>query len=221
MRRASDAPAYQRLALSAVAAAVALGLGLLLDVGSAVALLLGPRIGTGRAGSFVELVGRNGAARFVVFLIAGLVFLSWFQYAYSNVEALGRRRRFGVGWSIGGWLVPILHLWRPKQIANEVWQAADPVEGQQVSPLVTCWWLLFLFSSWGWLGSPAQKAEQMRDSTAVAVTLYAVDVAAAAFGIAFVLSASRRMDEAAGTRTEGLPGASALDSTAAPSVPAP
>ncbi len=32
-------------------------------------------------------------------------------------------RRYGHGWAIGGWFVPILNFWRPMQVVNDVWRA--------------------------------------------------------------------------------------------------
>src|SRR5215213_2684690 len=32
-----------------------------------------------------------------------------------------RDRRYGTGWALGSWFVPILNAWRPKQIINDIW----------------------------------------------------------------------------------------------------
>jgi len=68
----------------------------------------------------------------------------------------GAERRFGVGWAIGAWFVPVLNFWRPKQTANDIWSASDPTaEGKHLgSPLLTWWWLCFLLANWvGWIGA--------------------------------------------------------------------
>src|SRR3954447_3617244 len=52
----------------------------------------------------------------VVQLVASLAFLPWFHRSYRNVARVGAHVRYGTGWAIGAWFVPILSLWRPKQI---------------------------------------------------------------------------------------------------------
>ena len=42
-----------------------------------------------------------------VFIATGIFFLLWFHRAYRNLPALGDRR-YGTGWAIGGWFVPVL-----------------------------------------------------------------------------------------------------------------
>jgi hypothetical protein len=92
---------------------------------------------------------------YLVSVVAGAIgFLVWFRRAYSNVPATIRRpARFGRGWSIGAWFVPILNFWRPKQIGNDIWRAGDPEAiGNErwntlpVSQLVHWWWALYLLA---------------------------------------------------------------------------
>lgn len=87
----------------------------------------------------------------LLLLCAGL-FIAWFFQAYKNLRRLGvANLRYGNGWAIGGWFVPILGMWRPKQIANDVWRGSEP--GTEVSSgwravpvpsFVHWWWGLFL-----------------------------------------------------------------------------
>jgi hypothetical protein len=87
-------------------------------------------------------------------LVASLAFLPWFHRAYRNVERAGGRLRFTTGWAIGAWFVPILNLWRPKQIANDIWRSSQLDRGlasenwhsRPVSGLLHWWWVLYL----GW-----------------------------------------------------------------------
>jgi Domain of unknown function (DUF4328) len=82
---------------------------------------------------------------------AGL-FIAWFFQAYKNLRRLGvAGLRYGNGWAIGSWFVPILGMWRPKQIANDVWRGSEP--GTEVSSgwktvpvpsFLHWWWGLFL-----------------------------------------------------------------------------
>jgi hypothetical protein len=89
-------------------------------------------------------------------LCAGF-FIAWTSRVYKNAAALGAiEQRFGPGWAVGGWFVPVLAWWRPKQIVNDVWRTSDP-EAAAVLPrhqwqdvpvpaFITAWWLLWVFS---------------------------------------------------------------------------
>jgi hypothetical protein len=97
-----------------------------------------------------------GGVIWLIGLVAGAIgFLVWWYRAYSNLPGLtGHSRRFGRGWSIGAWFVPILSLWRPKQIGNDIWRGGDPkARGNErwmslpVSPLVHWWWAVYLLTS--------------------------------------------------------------------------
>src|SRR6476469_8990659 len=61
--------------------------------------------------------GIAGLLSFGAFIAAVFLFLRWFHAAYRNLKALGQPNlRFTTGWAIGGWFVPFINLWRPKQI---------------------------------------------------------------------------------------------------------
>jgi hypothetical protein len=88
----------------------------------------------------------------LLLLVAAGVFIAWFFQAYKNLRRLGvQNTRYGNGWAIGSWFVPILSLWRPKQIANDIWRGSergtDVNAGWKQVPvpaLVHWWWGLFL-----------------------------------------------------------------------------
>lgn len=105
-----------------------------------------------------DIVGDYDAyARWVGFealllLISAGVFIAWFFQAYKNLRRLGvQNMRYRNGWAIGSWFVPILSLFRPKQIANDIWRGSergtDVHAGWRSVPvpaLVHWWWGLFL-----------------------------------------------------------------------------
>ncbi len=102
-------------------------------------------------------VGIVSLAQVVVFTFVIVGFLAWFFRAYSNLEAVGARHlRLGRRWAVGAWFVPILALWRPKQIANDIWRGSDPAappaqgpdwRGGPVPALLAFWWGGFLLQS--------------------------------------------------------------------------
>ena len=108
------------------------------------------------------------ALSLAVFPIGPAVFLPWFYRAYTNLPRFGLRNlRFTSGWSVGAWFVPVLNLWRPKQIANDLERATaggtlhsvGRVESEPVSPLLHWWWAVFLASAFIGLGGSQYLSE--------------------------------------------------------------
>jgi hypothetical protein len=90
----------------------------------------------------------SGAVQTVMLVIGAFVWIAWFHASYANVEALGAKRRYGPGWAIGGWFIPIMSLWRPKQIANDLWAAGEPDGDPRRPPtLMLWWWLLWILGN--------------------------------------------------------------------------
>jgi len=105
-----------------------------------------------------DLTAITGVLIICLVIAAGVVFMNWLWRARSNAELLSvtehRRRR---GWIIGGWFCPIVNLWFPKQIVDDIWRASDPQHpsdvptfregGGPTSSLVTLWWAAFIIGS--------------------------------------------------------------------------
>jgi Domain of unknown function (DUF4328) len=93
-------------------------------------------------------------AQTAVFAIAAVFFIRWLHQAYANITALGAQYpRYSRGTAIWSWFVPILNLWRPKQVINDTWRATDPDapadQGdtwQQKYPpvLYAVWWFVWI-----------------------------------------------------------------------------
>ncbi len=63
----------------------------------------------------------------VVQLVIVVLFIVWMFRAAKNNEALGRSNaRFGPGWSIGSWFIPIANLVIPVLIVQDLWRGAMP-----------------------------------------------------------------------------------------------
>jgi hypothetical protein len=83
-----------------------------------------------------------------------VTFVIWFHRARTNVEWYpgARQQSLPRGWAIGGWFCPVVNLWFPPMITQEVWRAADPraplrggaTPGRLV--LVWGWWIAFIGS---------------------------------------------------------------------------
>ena len=158
--------------------------------------------------------GRQDLAAFLyvaTLVAAAIFFLRWFHLAYRNVDPLdpGRRRHL-TAWAIGGWFVPVLNLWRPKQIANDIWRGSEPEgrwEADAALPrpplLLTAWWTAWIvvtvtagFAGRGFLdeGTPVST----RDSDWADLAYSLVDIAAAVLAVVVVLRVTERQGERAG-----------------------
>jgi len=151
-----------------------------------------------------DVIAAVSIAEIVIYVIGLVIFLVWFWRAYANGPALGLRDpRFGKGWAIGAWFVPILNLFRPKQIANDAWRAGDPHRpldspfwrDDPVSPLLNWWWGVWLLS--GFVGNisrrlPYETVEEDKAFTTVAIFSSALWLVAAVLAIAVVRRTTSR-----------------------------
>ena len=91
------------------------------------------------------------------FILTSIVFLVFFHRAYSNLAVLGPgEQRWSTGWSVGYWFIPILNLFRPKQIANDIWRGSD---GSAIPAIFNWWWAFWI------LGGAAQFGSEERGIT--------------------------------------------------------
>jgi Domain of unknown function (DUF4328) len=145
-----------------------------------------------------------GLLQLALFVVAAIVFIRWLRAAYRNADAVAPGvRRYGHGWAIGAWFVPILNLWRPKQIVNDVWRAgAENPDDDRPSILLLAWWLSWIASTL--LGRVAGRAAVDQDTIAdlrTADFLYIVsdgwDAIVAVMAITVVRATTRRLDRKA------------------------
>jgi Domain of unknown function (DUF4328) len=67
-------------------------------------------------------------------------FIAWFHRCYRNTPAQERRR--STAWAVWGWFIPIVFLWQPKRIANDLVRSSM---GRFASPrVVSVWWAFFI-----------------------------------------------------------------------------
>jgi len=145
-----------------------------------------------------------GGVQLVLFVLAAGTFMAWLLGAYRNTDVVAPgTRRHGHGWAVGGWFVPILNLWRPKQIVNDVWRAgADDPAGARPSALLLAWWLSWIAT--GFLGRVAAGGAQNRDTIAeirdgdfLFIVSDGWDAIVAVMAIAVVNAVTRRLDHKA------------------------
>lgn len=147
---------------------------------------------------------------FLVLILAGIPFISWFYRAYRNLPLLDAKPRFSPSMAIACWLIPFANWVLPGMIGDEIWRAGRP-SGRPPrgdgSNLARVWWgvnvavsltvipllvaLSFLFGR----GGEAFALWTLLASAMVAVS--------AGLAIAFVRRASERLDALAGHAPPG------------------
>jgi hypothetical protein len=165
-----------------------------------------------------------GALELLAFVVGAVFFILWFHRAYSNLPALGvARRRFDSNAAIWPWFVPILNLWRPKQVANDIWRGSDPQVASRelrlaqdpVPPLLGFWWAGYIVSSMlgsraglSWWSTPTAEdagfsallgdsggAEDIRHAAILDLVASGVDIVAAVLAILVVRRLTARQLE--------------------------
>lgn len=85
-----------------------------------------------------------------------IVFFFWMYRSYKNLVELGvRGLQFSPGWAVGYFFVPILSLYRPCHVAQELWRASAPraeIDGRAwrnrpPSLIVAGWWTFWLLAA--------------------------------------------------------------------------
>jgi hypothetical protein len=110
--------------------------------------------------------------------VAGILFIVWLYKAYRSGESRGAEgRRWGPGWAIGGWFIPLANLVIPKMVVNEIDRMSNPDAGEppiddrwKRLPRMRssdAWWLLLLLGTAAyWTGWGLYYSTPTFDSTA-------------------------------------------------------
>ena len=195
----------------------------LLDIAILDRLIAGETVTDAELNADDTRMGLVGLLQFVGLVAGAIVFIRWMHRAYQNVDAVApQERRYGHGWAaIGSWFVPFLNLWRPKQIANDIWRA-----GGSGGPgaLLWFWWTDFVVSNWA---ANVAVRSYLSDDTAedlrTGMIAYAIsdglDVVGAILALLVVRAATDRLDGRAAAASAPSPDPT-VDGWEAPERPA-
>ncbi len=148
-----------------------------------------------------------GVVHFLLNVATVIVFVIWFHRAHANLTSLGARDlRYTSGWAAGCWFVPIMNLYRPVQIAQEIWRHCAPStldeDGFQDtkarnSVLIGLWWAIWIAANV--IGNFALQAlldastpEALQAATVADMIAEVVAILAALLAIAVVSSIDAR-----------------------------
>jgi hypothetical protein len=183
-------------------------------VSDALELSLLGRVISGDAVSDAELVGNDrrqmivGSVQQLAIFAAAAAFIAWLYRAYRNLDvASPGTRRFEHGWAIGGWFVPFLAFWRPRQVFNDVWRGGT---GYNASALTWFWWANFVV--WGISGTlyrlssrGAETPEAVRSSSVNLIVYDVLCVSGAVLAVLVAVAATRYLNRAAAARPDAEP----------------
>ncbi|MGX1762395.1 DUF4328 domain-containing protein, partial [Streptomyces lydicus] len=90
------------------------------------------------------LYGASGIVQLAATIATAVVFVAWFHRTRVNAEVFApeyhARKR---GWAIWGWIVPVVNLWFPRQIATDIWNASADDKSRSTA-LLNWWWGLWI-----------------------------------------------------------------------------
>ena len=95
-------------------------------------------------GGLTAFAAANASAHVTLglFVATVIAFLVWFHRAYEIVH-VAEGTIHPPSMAVWPWFVPVFNLFRPYQVATEIWRKTGPVEGGGHSPLLMVWWALF------------------------------------------------------------------------------
>ena len=88
----------------------------------------------------------------IAYVISGLLFIMWFRRAYFNLHQKVKKLSFNEGWAAGSWFVPIVNLYRPFKIMEELYEETkkiilDKDNSSQIdltTKFLGLWWTLWI-----------------------------------------------------------------------------
>jgi hypothetical protein len=184
---------------------------------------------TARVEDAIEVVNGVTGLYFLLFVTIGVLWMIWMYRAALNARLLQRfRPRFGPGFAIGGWFIPIawwvipgMHMYDIDKASGPPRRPGDPVRG---SGRVVVWWLVFVAA---WIGSSVGqttvKAGRLYRTSdydwrnAVFVAAMAAVIVAAVLAVMVVRTITAAQHDA----WDAMVGGSGADAAVPPSAPPP
>ncbi|WP_420401584.1 DUF4328 domain-containing protein [Flagellimonas sp.] len=107
--------------------------------------------------------GIVGILTIILYVISVITFIRWFRRAYFNLHSRSANPTYDEGWAAGAWFVPILNLFRPYKIMEELDEKMSYLIKQRTEeevksnkPLIGAWWALWILG--GIIGKYIAKA---------------------------------------------------------------
>lgn len=91
----------------------------------------------------------------VIVIVIGIVTLIWFYRANKNIHSFNAKDVSSPRMAVIWWFIPIANIWKPYQVAQQIWKASDPQivlsngtewKKSPSSNTIKIWWLLGILS---------------------------------------------------------------------------
>jgi len=104
------------------------------------------------------------AVNFIMLVLSMIFFIMWFRRAYYNLHNLPwHNARHSEGWAAGSWFIPILSLFWPYQIMEDIWKGTQNAIKErfgepQSTAIIAWWWAFYLVNNFfGYISAFATK----------------------------------------------------------------
>ena len=115
-------------------------------------VLIWVRFGVSRldAGRRVPLLEQSQRALAVTIVVTWLVTSGWLGRLHDAARWVApQQQRHTRVWATLGWVVPIVQLWFPKGVVDDVWRALERLPGRNPRVRTGWWWLAWLVAGFG------------------------------------------------------------------------
>jgi hypothetical protein len=137
-------------------------------------------------------------------VITAVLFIIWLFRVRANAEVISDRpHRSGRPWLVFSWVVPLVNLWWPKMMVDDIWLASDPrfvnAPESKRSWLVRGWWLswvlyLILERVVARMQDRSSDVATLQNATIGVMVVASVGILAAALAVFVVLRLSQIQD---------------------------
>jgi hypothetical protein len=151
-----------------------------------------------------QRIGGVTAAYFLLFVVTGVVFVTWMGKAHRNLGAFGTRSGFTSGQVKWAFFIPFINLVRPYRVMKAIWQGSVPVDDKLVAgstQVLGAWWGTWIFGEL--VGRAAGTFGKAKDipglvsATNMSIVSSFINVACAALAIWLVSTITARQESCA------------------------
>ena len=139
-----------------------------------------------------------------LYITSVVTFIRWFRRAYFNLHSRTVTPLYDEGWAAGAWFVPILNLFRPYKIMQEIDEETslliskrtqEPVKKDNV--LIGSWWALWIIAGIVGryifrIGLRAETLEDLMQSTKADMVGILIDTPLAILAILVIRAVSKK-----------------------------
>lgn len=148
--------------------------------------------------------GGIGIMTLALYITSVVTFIRWFRRAYFNLHSRTVTPLYDEGWAAGAWFVPILNLFRPYKIMQEIDEETslliskrtqEPVKKDNV--LIGSWWALWIIAGIVGryifrIGLRAETLEDLMQSTKADMVGILIDTPLAILAILVIRAVSKK-----------------------------